>query len=209
MLKGLQLIINTATSGVHPWLDLAEKALAAGGDGIQLRHKTFFDRATYLLAQQLAELCRHYRRPFIINDRLDIALAVNATGVHLGEEDMPVATARHLLGQEKIIGATASHLAAATAAVAAGADYIGFGHIFATPSKCKEHPPLGIAPLQEICQQLPIPVIAIGGIHQGNLAQVCAAAIAGVAVISAISGSVDPFSQTQKMKEILHAHGIE
>lgn len=208
LIKGLQVIINLEASSVMPPIQLALQTLKGGANAIQLRHKGIFDRQAYMITSEIAELCSAFSVPFLINDRVDIALAVEASGVHLGQTDLPISVARRLLGSEKIIGATASTIQQAQNAVNEGADYIGFGHIFPTITKLKSHPPLGVQLLEKACRKVKIPLIAIGGINLTNLSLVCEAGVAGVAVISAIT-SPCPLTQTENFKTILKAYEKE
>lgn len=206
-IKGLHFIINTDPPPSHPYLELAVKALRGGVDSIQFRHKGFYDRDMYTLACRLAEICASFSIPLIINDRVDIALAVQAAGVHLGQTDLPIKVARQLLGNTKIIGGTASTLTEARQVEMDGADYIGFGHIFPTQTKIKNYPPVGVDMLEHVCSCVSIPVLAIGGIKDHNLDKVCETGASGVAVVTAIGSSSDPLSQTQKFKKIMGFYG--
>ena len=174
-IHGLHFIINTDSVQNDSCLDLAEKAILGGADSLQFRHKATYTREIYALACRLAEICRKFSVPLIVNDRVDIAMAIGASGVHLGQTDLPVEAARKLIGRDKIIGATTSTLEEAKEAERQGADYIGFGHIFPTRTKIKNTPPLGVVPLQTVCRQISIPILAIGGIDAGNLDEVCRA----------------------------------
>ncbi|MBD3415022.1 MAG: thiamine phosphate synthase, partial [Candidatus Aminicenantes bacterium] len=137
--------------------------------------------------------------PLIINDRLDIALACNADGVHLGQKDIPLPAARKVLGPEKIIGITAANKAQAEKAQSQGADYLGVGPVFHTDSKDKPSPELGIQNLFLIRKQIKIPILAIGGINSQNAAAVMSTGVHGIAVISAVLNSSDPKESTQKL----------
>ncbi len=198
MIKGVQLIINTPAS-----LELASKALLGGIDTIQFRHKGSYTREVYALVCELAEMCRGFSVPLIINDRVDIALSIDAAGVHLGQTDLPIIKARHLLGN-RIIGATASNLEQAKRAEREGADYIGLGHIYPTSSKIKTGPPLGLALLEQVCREVKIPLLAVGGINEHNVENVSKTGVAGIAVISAISSAADPLSETEKFRRIFY-----
>ena len=199
-IQGLQLIVSTDTTPSVPYLELALQAILGGIDGIQFRHKGIYSRETYSLVSQLAELCNRFSIPLIINDRIDIALAVKAAGAHLGQSDLPLAIASAFLGKGKIIGATASTLEEAKRAEIEGADYIGFGHIFPTTTKIKNTPPVGLEGLKAVLNHVTIPVVAIGGITDHNLDEVRKTGVHGVAFVSAISSSLDPFRQTKKLK---------
>lgn len=168
-----------------------ELALQNGVSLLQLREKNASSREFYQLALTMKEMTSRYRVPLLINDRLDIALAVDADGLHVGQEDLPVAVARRLLGAEKILGATAATVADALAAEKDGADYIGSGAVFPTSTKLgKKVLPLSV--LRSIKQSVRIPVVAIGGINETNLPAVKEAGVDGVAVVSAIMGQPDP-----------------
>lgn len=205
-IAGLQLIINTDPAPSHSYLELASKALLGGANSIQFRHKGIYNREIYSIVCQLAEICCRFSVPLIINDRVDIALAIQAAGVHLGQTDLPIKAARKLLGKDKIIGGTASNLEQAKQVEMDGADYIGFGHIYPTKTKIKHDPPVGLVVLEQVCNHVNVPVMAIGGIKEHNLDDVCAAGVCGVAIVSAISSSSDPLSQTQKFKKIMDSY---
>lgn len=206
-IEGLQLIINTDPAPSYSYLDLALKALLGGVNSIQFRHKGIYDRETYSIVYQLTEICCRFSVPLIVNDRVDIVLSIQAAGVHLGQTDLPIQAARKLLGNEKIIGGTASNLEQAKQAEMDGADYIGFGHIYPTKTKIKHDPPVGLAALEQVCKHISIPVLAIGGIKEHNLDDVCSTGVSGIALVSAISSSSDPLSQTQKFKKIMDSYG--
>ena len=170
----------------------AEKALEGGAAMIQLRRKSASGSALYSWALRIQELCHARDALFIMNDRVDIALAADADGVHLGQQDLPAETARKLLGKRKIIGISVSSAAEAEQAVRAGCNYVGLGHIFPTSSKKKSGQPLGIDPITKISQNFTIPVIAIGGLTAGNVCEVIKAGASGIAVISSVADAPDP-----------------
>jgi thiamine-phosphate pyrophosphorylase len=171
---------------------LARQALAGGATAIQLRDKLADGRTLYQEALALRELCRQAKVPLIINDRLDVALAVEADGVHLGQDDLPLEVVRRLVGPEKLVGMSVDTVAQAQAAAAAGASYLGVGDLFGTRSKPDAGLPIGLARLAEIARSVAIPVVGIGGITRENAASVIAAGASGVAVISAVLGASDP-----------------
>ncbi len=175
---------------------LAGFAVGGGAGAIQYRDKILGTREAIDTARTLKQICSGAGIPLIINDRVDIAMAVDADGVHLGREDLPIASARRLLGPEKIIGGTAGTIEEALQVQEAGADYIGFGHIFPTQSKDKPFPPVGLDTLREICTRIEIPVIAIGGITRQNVEQVIMAGAFGAAVIGAVCAQKDPEAAT-------------
>ena len=180
-------------------VELARMALDGGAGIVQLRRKTASGRQLFEWAVRIQELCREHQALFIVNDRIDIALAMQADGVHLGQQDLPASTARVLLGPDAIIGVSVSCDAEAAKAAADGASYIGVGHIFPTFSKEKPSPPLGTAAIKPIRNAAQLPVIAIGGIDLDNAAEVIRAGASGIAVISAVSDSDDPASAAREL----------
>lgn len=180
-------------------VELARMALEGGAGMIQLRRKSASGRELFEWALRIQALCRKYRALFIVNDRVDIAMATHADGVHLGQQDMPVASARALLGPETLIGVSVSSAEEAKKAAGEGADYLGVGHIFPTSSKHKPMPPIGTAAIRPIMEAAGLPLIAIGGIEAANAAEVIRAKASGVAVISAVSASDDPVAATREL----------
>jgi thiamine-phosphate pyrophosphorylase len=167
-------------------------ALAGGVTCVQLRAKRLTDREATELARRLRELCRRSGAWFLVNDRLDIALAVGADGVHLGVDDLPVAEARRVAGPEFVIGFSPESDQQTAEAAAAGADYLGVGPVYATGTKLDAGAPIG---LETLCQRVSIagiPVVGIGGITPETAADVIAAGAAGVAVVGAILRAPDP-----------------
>ncbi|NTU58220.1 MAG: thiamine phosphate synthase [Chlorobiaceae bacterium] len=180
-------------------VELATMALDGGARMVQLRRKTASGRELYEWAVRIQELCRQREAMFIVNDRLDIALAMHADGVHLGQQDLPAKIARALLGPEAIIGVSVSTPAEAENAGRDGANYIGVGHIFPTFSKDKPSPPLGMASINPIGKAAGLPVIAIGGIETGNIREVMKAGASGIAVISAVCGADHPAAAAREL----------
>lgn len=178
---------------------LAEAALKGGASMIQLRHKTASGSQLFSWAVDIRRLCRQYNSLCIINDRVDIALASKADGVHLGQQDMPAGEARKLMGKMSIIGVSASSPEEAQRAENEGADYIGFGHIFPTSSKLKRSSPLGTDILQKTATLISLPIIAIGGINNENAASLISCGAAGIAVISAVSRANDQFRASYEL----------
>jgi len=185
-------------------VSLAEKALKGGAAMIQLRHKSASSSQLFLWAIAIRERCQHYNALCIINDRVDIAMASNADGVHLGQQDMPAAVARKLLGNQRIIGVSTSSIEEALQAEKDGADYIGFGHIYPTSSKMKSNPPLGVEMLRQVTAISSLPIIAIGGVSSENAASLISYGASGVAVISAISRADDPSAATRQLVAIIN-----
>ncbi len=182
----------------------AEKALNGGASMIQLRNKSGSGADLYSWAKRIKELCRAHDATCIINDRLDIALAVEADGVHLGQNDLPAEAARKLLGSKRILGVSVSSADEAKKAVASGADYLGLGHIFPTGSKHKSSEPIGLERIVEVTKTISIPVIAIGGITDDNVCDVLHAGASGIAVISAVANAPDPENAAGSLSQKIH-----
>jgi thiamine-phosphate pyrophosphorylase len=174
----------------------AEKLLAAGPCCLQLRAKGAEAAAMFAAAMRLRDVSRAARVPFCVNDRLDVALAAGADVVHLGQDDLPLADARRVRALAKaddmIIGFSTHNRAQALAAAAGGADYIGFGPVFATGSKVNPDPVVGLEALADACAAVRIPVVAIGGIGLDAVPAVVRAGAAAAAVIGAVNGAADP-----------------
>jgi thiamine-phosphate pyrophosphorylase len=182
-------------------LGLAVEAAAGGATIIQLRAKTWTGREFLRLAKELARILKPKGIPLIINDRADIAFLCQADGVHLGQDDVPVAAARKILGKKALIGVSVCTPAEAVAAEAEGADYLGAGPVFPTLSKPDLPPLLGLAGLREIRARVRIPILAIGGISASNAGEAIAAGGDGVAVISAIASAENPRRATTEIIE--------
>lgn len=190
-----------ADSGLCPRDQLekvTEQAILGGVTMVQLREKDGCGRAFYETALRLRELTRRYDVPLIINDRLDIALAVDADGLHIGQSDLPAAVARRLLGNGKLLGVSAQTVAQAEQAVADGADYLGIGAIFPTDTK-KESEAMGVNELRRIRAAIDIPLVAIGGLNAQTLPLLQGTQIDGVAVVSAIVSAQDPKAAAQRL----------
>jgi len=196
----LYAVTDRKTEDISAFLQQVEAALRGGVTMVQLREKHLADGELLNLARQVRDLCHRYGVPFIVNDRWDIALQAEADGVHVGIEDAPVAGIRMSVPAGFIIGATAKTVDQAKAAQAAGADYLGVGAVFPSPTKEKA---LRItrSQLDEICSSVSIPVTAIGGISAENIEELSGADIAGTALVSAIFGVEDIEGQTRKLKE--------
>jgi thiamine-phosphate pyrophosphorylase len=192
------LLVTDHCEDVAVFCRTIESAVRSGVSMVQLREKTAGSRDFYQLALQVQQITQRYKLPLIINDRLDIALAVDADGVHVGQEDLPVAVVRRLLGPDRIIGATAPTVATALRAEADGADYIGSGAVFPTLTKPGKQV-LPLAVLTQIKQAVRVPVVAIGGITADNLLALKNIGVDGIAVVSAIMNSDDPAAATQEI----------
>lgn len=171
-----------------------EAALRGGVRAVQLREKDLSAAELFPIAKELRAITRRFEACLLINDRIDLALAVEADGVHLGGHSLPVAIARGLLGAGKLIGVSTHHLDEITAAAAAGADFVTFGPVFATPSKAAYGPPLGIETLRGACALAALPVFALGGISIDYLPLIRSSGAHGIAVISAIIAAANPES---------------
>lgn len=170
--------------------EAVEQAIQGGVTLVQLREKDISTLEFYNIARKVKEITDRYTIPLIINDRLDIALSVDAAGLHVGQRDLPVKIARRLLGEDKILGVSAATLQEALKAEEDGADYIGTGAVFTTGTK-KDARYVSIQQLKEITSRVQIPVVAIGGINGDNIGMLEGAGIKGAAVVSAIMGKED------------------
>jgi thiamine-phosphate pyrophosphorylase len=191
-LSGLYLILDPAVSGSRSLADIVQTALGAGVRLFQLRMKTVEAGRLYEMAAVLCPLVQKGGGVFIVNDRVDVAKAIGADGVHLGQEDLPLADAREILGPGRLIGISTHNLAQATEAEAGGVDYIGFGPIFPTATKENPDPVVGVAGLREVRAKVRTPIVAIGGITANNAGDVRAAGADCVAVVSAVLAAPDP-----------------
>ena len=198
------LVTDTALSGDRSTAEIVEAAIRGGVDAVQLREKGTSARDRYELGRTVRELTRKADIPLIVNDRIDLAAAIDADGVHLGDDDLPVPVARELLGEDAIIGRSVSTVEAADAAEAGGVDYLGVGTVFHTGSKDDipddEH---GIGPerVADIAAAVDIPLVGIGGITAANAGEVARAGADGVAVITAITRADDPEAATTALRE--------
>ena len=186
----LYLVTDESCLVQRTLLNAVEEALDSGVTLVQYRDKAGLGKSMLRKARDLKALCHRYHVPLIINDRLDIALLSGADGVHLGQNDLPVAEARKLVGNDFIIGATAHSVQEALEAEAAGADYLGCGAVFSTNTK-KDTVPLGLDGLKAIREAVKIPIVGIAGITAENYPQVLAAGADGAAVVSGILGAED------------------
>ncbi len=181
--------------------EAVEQAILGGCSLIQLREKQSSSREFFEMAKRIKAITDRYRVPLIINDRIDIALAVDAAGVHLGQEDIPAKEARRIMGEEKVIGVSARTVELARKAVEDGADYLGVGAMFATSTKGNAKV-IGKEKLKEIRAAVSIPIVAIGGINHSNAAQLVDIGINGLAVVSSVIGASDIQAAARKMRTI-------
>ena len=192
----LYLVTNRYQDSLENFLKKVETACRSGVTIIQLREKNLTTNQYYQLAKQVKEITDAYQVPLIIDDRLDICLAVDAAGLHIGDDELPVSVARKVLGPEKILGVTAKTVKRALEAETSGADYLGTGAIF--PTTTKENAPITlISTLKTICQMVAIPVVAIGGLTSENIDQLAETGIAGVAVVRDLMQAEDIEAKTQ------------
>jgi thiamine-phosphate pyrophosphorylase len=196
----LHVLTDTRVQARLTHLDIAKAAIAGGADSIQFRHKGGSTRELIAWATQMMHACAGEGVPFLVNDRLDVAMAVKADGIHLGREDFPLPLARDILGRDTIIGATATSLKEARACFQEGADYIGFGPVFTTTSKKDAGPACGIEGLAEAVETIPVPIIAIGGLTPETIPLVMETGAHGVAVISAVCGRDDPEQAARELR---------
>ncbi len=178
-----------------------ERALKGGVSFVQLREKTLDTEAFLLIAQEIRELCKKYKVPFVINDNATIAAAIDADGVHVGQSDMEIQDVRKKLGPDKIVGVSAQTVEQALLAQQRGADYLGVGAVFPTGSKA-DAMEVNHDTLQAICTAVSIPVIAIGGIGKNNVMQLTNSGICGIAVISAIFAQPDIEKSAQELRAL-------
>jgi len=192
----LYLVTNRYQDSLESFLEKVETACRSGVTIVQLREKNLTTNQYYQLAKQVKEITDAYQVPLIIDDRLDICLAVDAAGLHIGDDELPVSVARQVLGPEKILGVTAKTVKRALEAEEGGADYLGTGAIF--PTTTKENAPITlISTLKTICQRVAIPVVAIGGLTSENIDQLVDTGIAGVAVVRDLMQAEDIEAKTQ------------
>ena len=199
----LYLVTDAGLSRGRGQAEIVQAAIRGGATIVQYREKAASTRRMIEEAAGLLGICRAAGVPFIVNDRLDVALAVDADGIHVGQDDMPAFVARRLIGKKKILGVSAGSVDEARRAVDDGADYIGASPVFSTPTKPDAPPPLGIDGLRAMSRAVSIPVVAIGGINQGNAATIMEAGAAGIAVVSAIVGAEDVEAAARCLREVL------
>jgi len=200
---GLMLVTDRGLSAGRSLDDLVAAAVRGGVTIVQLREKDILTREFVVLGRRLAELLRARCIPLIINDRVDVAMAVLADGVHLGQSDMSPADARSLLGPKAVIGLSVETVEQAAAADRLDVDYLGVSPVFATPTKKDTSAPLGIEGLWRLRPLTRKPLVAIGGINLANAARVLEAGADGLAVVSAICAASDPESAARKLRTIV------
>ena len=199
----LHVLTDTDLQNCFSHIELAELAIAGGADTIQFRQKTGETIQMIRIAEQIQALCKRAGVSFIINDRVDVAIASHADGVHLGQGDFPIPLARKLLGEGAIIGGSAGNAEEAQKCFLEGADYIGFGPVYPTSSKEDAGPASGLDLLRQVVGKIPLPIIAIGGINKENTVLVRESGAYGIAVISAVCCEKNPEEATRCLLRLL------
>jgi len=202
-MKGLYLVTDRGLCGDKPLTDVVLQAIRGGAACIQLREKDVTTRFFVEEARQIKALMAPFRAPLIINDRLDVALAVEADGVHVGQDDMPYEIARELMGSEAIIGISVETWEDVQRAEGLDVDYLGVSPVFATPTKTDTKEPWGLEGLIRIRAFSRHPIVAIGGLNPSNAEAVVMAGADSVAVVSAICASPDPYAASRELTGII------
>ena len=199
------LVTQASLSGDRTTPEIVRAAIDGGIDAVQLREKETSARSRYELGHELRELTAEAGVDLIVNDRIDIAQAIDADGVHVGQSDLPVGVARELLGPDAIVGCSTSTVAAARDAEAAGADYLGVGAVYGTSSKDVDDGKDGVGPerIATIVDAVEIPIVGIGGITADNAGEVVEAGASGVAVISEITAASQPRAATEALSGVI------
>lgn len=199
------LLLYAVTDRLHlggeTLADAVEKALKGGATFVQLREKELETDKFLEEAKEIKKLCKKYRVPFVVNDNVDIAIAVDADGVHVGQKDMEAGNVRKLIGKDKILGVSVHTVGQAIMAEQRGADYLGVGAVFKTGSKADAEY-VSFDTLKAICKAVSIPVVAIGGINENNITELSDSGICGIAVISAIFSQPDIEKAAARLREL-------
>ncbi len=199
----LYVVTDRALAGGRRLDEVVRAAIAGGATVIQLREKEAPAGEVFRLGLALRAITRNAGVPFIVNDRLDLALALEADGAHVGQDDLPAREARRLLGPGRILGVSVETVEQAVRAVEEGADYLGAGSVFSTATKPDAGDPIGLEGLARICRAVRVPVVAIGGINPGNAGEVIASGAAGVAVVSAVMAAPDVEATTRALRRAI------
>jgi len=204
---GLYVITYTLPELGRSHLDVARAAIEGGADALQLRDKEMGGKEMYDFCLRIKDLIEAGDGDcaFFVNDRVDVAVAAHADGVHLGQEDLPAASARPLIGGDMVMGISSTNVEEARRAQAEGADYLGVGPVFPTPSKPDAVPPIGVEGLKEIKKAVDLPIVAIGGIDAKNAEEVIEAGADGIAVISAVVGAEDMIAAVKRLRRAVDA----
>lgn len=200
----LYLVTDRTLAGARDFDDLVGRAVRGGCTLVQLREKDASSGELYERALRLKRVTDYFHVPLMIDDRVDIMLAVDAAGVHLGQSDLPAEAARRIIGPDKILGVSARTVEEAEAAESAGADYLGVGAVFPTATKTDAEP-VARETLAAICAAVRIPVVAIGGLNAKNIPLLEGSGISGAAVVSAVMGAEDPEEAARKLKEVVYS----
>lgn len=196
-------LVTDKSDDVEKFLDTIEEAIKGGVTVVQIREKTAETLDFYNLSIKVKEITGKYNVPLIINDRVDVALAIDADGVHVGQSDMPCDVTRRLIGEDKILGVSAATIDEAKKAEKDGADYIGTGAVFPTATK-DDAPSITKEDLKDVVDSINIPVVAIGGINLENASQLKDTGIAGISVVSAIMSAENPKKASQDLLKIFN-----
>ena len=199
----LHVLTDTALQSRFSHVALTELAVSGGADAIQFRQKNGSTKELIEIATHMRHVCAEKGATFIVNDRIDVAIASEADGVHLGQDDFPIPLARKLLGKDRIIGGSAATLREMEICIREGADYVGFGPVYPTGSKDDAGPVSGIDIVKQIVESSPVPVIAIGGIDQNNASHVMGVGAHGIAVISAVCCREDPKEAARELHHMV------
>jgi len=200
----LYLVTDRSLTQGRDLLWVLQQALDGGVKGIQLREKDLVGRELFFLAEAARKLTQRYHALLLINDRIDIALAVDADGVHLSTASIPIESARALLGRQQLLGASTHSLEEAQEAERNGADFVVFGPVYFTPSKASYGSPQGLAALKKVVEKLSLPIYAIGGIKLENIADTRRTGVRGVALISAVMSAADPENATKEILKLFN-----
>jgi thiamine-phosphate pyrophosphorylase len=200
----LYLVTDRGLAGERALSQILRAAIRGGVSIVQYREKNTTFRQMLAEAGELYSICRAHHIPFIINDRVDLMLAVDADGVHVGQEDVPAIMARKLIGPNKILGVSVENVAQVQTALEEGADYVGASPVFTTPTKPDAPPALGLLGLQAVASACPLPVVAIGGINHTNASAVLNVGAAGLAVVSAIVAAPDVENATRGLRQVIN-----
>ena len=201
----LYLVTDRSLAGGRTTLEIIEQAVRGGVTAVQLREKQASTREFLREAQQVCSFLREHDVALIINDRLDVAMAIDADAVHLGQQDMPLETARKLVGSSMQIGISVESVDDALSAAAGGADYLGVSPVFDTPTKTDTAPALGLKGLAAIRRAVSLPLVAIGGLHAGTAQEVLRHGADGLAVVSAIVSAPSPQEAARELRNLIDA----
>ena len=204
----LHVLTDTVLQSRFSHTELTRLAIAGGADTIQYRQKVGSTGEMIEIAKKMKRLCSEAGAMFIVNDRLDVAIAAEADGVHLGQDDFPIPLGRELLGEGRIIGGSAATMEEARKCLSEGADYVGFGPVFPTTSKDDAGPVSGIDILKQVVKTISLPIIAIGGVGAGNIPDVMRTGAHGIAVISAVCCQDDPEQATRSLYQALYESAL-